>query len=104
MGGSKTFKMTNAYDKADAPGTGVKLMLDFHGKKAIVLGMYLPPRTNKSMDNAAICVAIHKWMHQSLVEDEATNTVVLLMGDLNRLMEDPSLMAVRPSEQLWDHN
>ncbi|KAJ1944189.1 hypothetical protein GGF37_002312 [Kickxella alabastrina] len=51
------------------------------------------------MDNAAICMAMHKWMHQFLVEFKAINTVVLVIGSLIRLVEDPSLMAVRLSEQ-----
>ncbi|KAJ1890148.1 hypothetical protein LPJ66_007645 [Kickxella alabastrina] len=99
-----TFKMTNTHDNADLPCMGVKLILNFRGMNVITLEVYLLPRTNKPMDNTAICVAMHKWMHQSLVEVEATNTVVLVMGNLIRLMEGPSLMAVRLSEQPEDHN
>ncbi|KAI7829981.1 hypothetical protein BX661DRAFT_180856 [Kickxella alabastrina] len=96
--------MTNTHDNVALPYMGVKLMLNFRRMNIIILGLYLPPGTNKPMDSTTICMAMHKWMHQFLVEFEATNTVVLVIGSLIRLVEDPRLMAVRLSEQPKDYN
>ncbi|KAJ2331392.1 hypothetical protein GGH92_009242, partial [Coemansia sp. RSA 2673] len=94
--------MTDDQQQETCPGTGIKLDLNFQGRKAIVLGIYLPPGDSRSTNNKATCKAMHIWIKNILVKAENTNTAILIAGDLNRLDEDTTPSAGAVYRRLWD--
>ncbi|KAJ2835927.1 hypothetical protein FBU31_001495 [Coemansia sp. 'formosensis'] len=84
------FTMTNEQGSL-SPGTGVKITLNFRGKRAIILGMYIPPTSGAATtNNKAIQTAMHRWICNSIIEADTNEEAVLLVGDLNPSTNSPT--------------